>query len=518
MRVLVSACVPLLGVPAPLFAAAPAAREANASMPPYGAPEAEADVSTILTDTSKAYLQARARLVANPAPGTDALLAKLDAVPPPTAAERKRILDVLAEIGGPANVDRFADELRRACMAAGKESQAVAAAEVWRPLLRDLGAHAEQPLIRLVADKELPVPVRALLLDDLVEITPSATLGQLLVLAGRGHPTLRQQLGRALRRRVRGKPAERDALVTAIDAELDTAEPSRLAALVQLRAGMSDASIDDAFAGKLAAMATDAKRPFPVRVAVLRSLAASAEHPAAQQALDAVAVASLPGTQQAEEILASISLVALPPERQRELARKHDLAASLSPRLAAIGWAAAKLPAPEQWIDRALADPWPQVRIAALGRVATPCSRRSVGALRGIVGEPKTGADDDAGVQRAAIDALGRCGDETAFAALKSMLDDGEIALELSGAAARVLARSYGAKGGDAVAKVLAARPEQAYGRRLAQALRHSTAPSDYVKDTLCAWASEGGGVGKAAVDSLGELFGDADKACDEAG
>ncbi|HWB74877.1 MAG TPA: HEAT repeat domain-containing protein [Nannocystaceae bacterium] len=507
----------LAAVPLVLLLARDALAGPAVSEEPYDRAWADDDVVVILTDTSKAYLQARARLVANPGPGTQALIAKLEAVPPPTAAERKRLLDVLAEIGGPDNVELFAGELRRACVAAKKESQAVAAAEVWRPLLRDLGAHAQPALVKLVADKDLPVPVRALLLDDLVEVTPAATLPQLLVLAGRGHPTLRQQLVRALRRRVRADAAERDALVAAIDAELEAAEPSRLAALVQLRTGLGDA-IDDAFANKLAAMASDAQRQFPVRVAALRALGAAGDHPAAQGALDAVAVASLPATTQAQEILATLSLQALPKARVEALARQHQLDRSPSPRLAAIGWSAVRLPAPEKWIDRALADPWPSVRVAALGRVASPCSRRSVGELTKVVGDAKAGADADAGVQRAAIDALGRCGDEAAFAALKGMLDDGDVALELSGAAARELAKNYGTKGGDAVAKVLASRPEQAYGRRLAQALRHTTQPSPYVKATLCAWASEGGGVGKAAVDSLVELYGDPNDACAEAG
>jgi hypothetical protein len=276
-------------------------------------------------------------------------------------------------------------------------------------------------------------------------------------------------------------------------------------------------AIDDTFAGKLAAMASDGKRQFPVRVAAVRALGSAGDHPAAQQALDAVAVASLPAKTQAQEILASLSLSALPKQRVAELAREHGLDRSSSPRLAAIGWGAIALPAPEKWIDRALADPWPNVRIAALGRVASPCSRRSVGELVKVVGEPKNGADADHGVQRAAIDALGRCSDDTAFAALKGMLGDGDVALELSGAAARELAKNYGTRGADAVAKVLAARPEQAYGRRLAQALRHAQQPSPYVRDTLCAWASEGGGVGRAAVDSLVELYGNATDACAEA-
>ena len=80
----------------------------------YGEPRAKADVQTILTGTGQDYLQARARLTGHPTQGARALVGRLQGVPPPIAAERKRILDVLAELGQPEHLRLFADELRHA--------------------------------------------------------------------------------------------------------------------------------------------------------------------------------------------------------------------------------------------------------------------------------------------------------------------------------------------------------------------------------------------------------------------
>ena len=90
------------------------------------------------------------------------------------------------------------------------------------------------------------------------------------------------------------------------------------------------------------------------------------------------------------------------------------------------------------------------------------------------------------------------------------MLDDDSDAQELSAEAARELARHFGERGADAVAKRLAARPERGYARRLAQALRYSSTPTERVRETLCAWTREGGEVGSAAAASLVVLYADA--------
>lgn len=506
----------LLGSSAPAAVGGPPSprptTEATAPVIAYDAVAATADVDAILGEPNRAYLTARARLVAHPELGRTALLARIDAVPPPAAGERKRLFDVLAEIGGAVAAERIAAELRHACAAEPSESGKVAAVEPWRPLLRDQGAHGRDAVASLVADRDLPVTVRATLLDDLVGITPDGDVTGLLVLAGRGHVELRRQFARSLRRRLRGNEPLRDAVLAVLDAELAVVDASRLAQVIQLRTAI-EGGIDDAFLARLAALAREATRPFGVRVASVRALVSQAEHPAARDALLGVATASLPARTQADEILASLALPAVPAESAASLVRAHRLERAPTPRLASIAWAHVELRG-DDWLEPGLGDPWPEVRAAALGRVIGPCPRKIVARVGGLVGRASAGADADATVQRAAIDALGRCADDAAFALLRGMLDDDAVALEQSGEAARELARHFGERGSDAVAKQLATRPERGYARRLAQALRHAEAPTERVRATLCAWVDEGGEVGSAAAASLAALYDD-DAVCD---
>jgi hypothetical protein len=280
-----------------------------------------------------------------------------------------------------------------------------------------------------------------------------------------------------------------------------------LAALVQLRAAIEDA-IDPAFVQRLVGLATDTKRPFPVRVAAVRALAAQEGDAAAQAGLSAVATEALAppsaGTQ-AGEILAWLALGALPADAAAALAGKHDLVHADAPRLAERAWAVVKLPATQRWLDEAFDDPWPQVRRAALGRVGGPCERAMIGKLRARIGERD--GDRDASVQRAAVEAIGRCGGDRAFAVLDAMLDDGDVHTEQSAEAARQLVRHFGTRGADAVAKRLERSPEPSWARRLAQALRHAKEPTPRVRDSLCDAAEQGGEVGRAAAQSLVALW-----------
>jgi hypothetical protein len=502
---------------AALLASAPAASAAPVAAPasePYGANEATVDVDTILKDTSKAYLQARGRLVAHPEVAARALVERLETPPPPTGGERKRILDVLAEIGGADNTALFAKELRTAVTQAEGDARALVAAEVWRPLLRDQGAHAMKALIDLVADKDLPLGVRAALLDDLVEVTPTERLPDLLVFVGRGHTTLRQQFARSLRRRVLRDEALRAALGKEIDREIESADAGRLAALVQLRVAIDD-TVDPAFVERLVALATDAKREFPVRVAAVRGLALQETDASAQAGLAKVASEALAAkTTQKGEILAWLALGALPAEQAAALSKAHDLVHADAPRLVERAWAVVPLPASQTWLDDAFADPWPQVRRAALGRVKGPCDRTLSGKLRAKIGERE--GDRDASVQRAAVEAIGRCGGDRSFALLSAMLDDADVHTEQSAEAARQLARHYGARGADAVAKRLDRSPEPSWGRRLAQALRHTETPTPRVRDSLCNAAEAGGEVGRAAQQSLIALWPEESDRCVE--
>jgi hypothetical protein len=87
------------------------------------------------------------------------------------------------------------------------------------------------------------------------------------------------------------------------------------------------------------------------------------------------------------------------------------------------------------------------------------------------------------------------------------MLDDGDVHTEQSAEAARQLARSFGARGADAVAKRLDRSPEPSWARRLAQALRHAEEPTPRVRESLCDAAEAGGEVGRAAQQSLFALW-----------
>ncbi len=504
----------LFAVLAPTPPASAAPTTAPAPTEAYGANEATVDVDTILKDTSKAYLQARARLVAHPEPAAKALVERLETPPPPTGAERKRLLDVLAEIGGPDKTELFAKELRTAVTQAEGDARALVAAEMWRPLLRDQGAHAMKPLIDLVADKDLPLGVRSVLLDDLVEVAPSDRLPDLLVFVGRGHATLRQQFARSLRRRVLRDDALRVAIGKEIDREIEGADAGRLAALVQLRTAIDD-TVDPELVAKLVALATDGKREFPVRVAAVRGLALQENDAAAQAGLAKVAGEALAAkTTQKGEILAWLALGALPADEAAALSKAHDLVHADAPRLAERAWSVVPLPASYDWLDQALGDPWPQVRRAALGRVKGPCDRTLSGKLRARVGQRE--GDRDASVQRAAVEAIGRCGGDRSFALLSAMLDDADVHTEQSAEAARQLARSYGARGADAVAKRLDRSPDPAWGRRLAQALRHAQTPTPKVRDSLCNAAEAGGEVGRAAQQSLVALWPEESDRCVE--
>ncbi len=476
----------------------------------YDAAAANADVQTLLQDTSRAYLQARARLEAHPRQAAAALIARLDASPPPPGAERKRMLDVLAQLRDAAHVPRFAAELRNAVVTAEGEERKFAAAQLWRPLLRDQGAPATSALSRLVGDRDLPIDVRAALLDDLVALTPPEALPELLVLVGRGNDELRKQLARSLRRRSLADDHDRTTLLVAIDTELERADPRRFAALLQLRATVDDTE-DPAFVARLLELSADSARPFTVRVAALRGLAGAGDQPAAREGLRQIAAASLAapeaGTQRGE-ILAWLALRALPRPDAAALAERHGLHDSKAPRLATVAWSVRSLPRDRPWWHEGLADPWPEVRAVVLSRIAAPCDRRAIGTVRARIGAAERGADPDAAVQRAAIDALSRCGDDRSFVALRSLLDDADVTTELSAEAARELARNYGGRGADAVARKLAARPERVYAQRLAQALRHAGDPTDYVREVLCATAAEGGEIGSTASASATELFG----------
>ncbi|MEM6991727.1 MAG: hypothetical protein AAF721_14570 [Myxococcota bacterium] len=492
------------------------ATDAPASPDPY-AEQAPLDVATLLTDTSKAYLQARGRLVAHPVLATSALLDRLEAVPAPTKSERKRLLDVLGELGGPDHLPLFAAELRRAVKAAADGSAADKAAATWLPLIVAQGSAATGELSKLVGDKDLLMSIRAAALDAMVGVTPGDKVGGLVVLVGRGNPALRSQLTRSLQRRVAADTAVRATILTAADDEATAAlssEPRRAASLLQFRAALS-AEDDAALAEQLSQQASDAEAAFVVRVAAVRGLSRLTV-PSARAALVDVARQSLNepvASTQAGVLLAWLSLSGLPPQDATPLVTEHRLRDSDTPRLASLGYALAPLPAGQAWLPDSQENPWPQVRQAALARVEGPCPKATVKLLARRARPKARGGDKDPAVARANVTALGRCGPD-GYGALVDLLGEGAVDIEQRTEAARQLTKHGGPKGANAVAAALSKDPPRRFARRLVAALRWVKSPTPEVTEALCRNAAAGDNISPEAKATLELLHSDPAAAC----
>lgn len=489
---------------ATLTVAAPAASAPQE----YLQPQAEADVETIVTDSSKAYLQARARLEAHPENAAVALRARLDAVPAPGPSEQRRLLGVLAELAQPDDLPRFSTALRRAVVNADPGTNPVEVAHPWRMLLLDQGPAATTHLQTLVGDDALPVEVRAQLLTDWVGLQPATDAGALVVLVGRGQPELEQQLRRALADRSRDDADARASVVAAADAALgaalgdppDANEAARLPALLRFRARVG--GDDGALARRLTAVAEDDGARFGARVAAVRGLGVlQPEHTAAD--LQSLAQAQLEDAQagsQRGEILGWLAMKSLPQEDAAVIAQALSLRDSDAPRLASLGFQLAPAQQADAWLPQALENPWPQVRQAAFERVEGPCEGQTVDHLSTRGSSTDQGGDTDRRAARAAVAALGRCASPPAVKALRSILTNANGDVELRSEAARQLARLGETK---PVVDLLRARPDPAFARRLAAALRHAPATDDTMDATLCAYVEQTGPVARAAADTL---------------
>jgi hypothetical protein len=490
--------------------ASDAAPEHSSTADP-AAEQAAIDAETLLIDNGKAYLEARGRLVENPEAAVEALLDRLAVVPAPGPAHRKRILDVLAELGKPELVPMFAAELRRAVMQAPSNRKAMEALERWRPLLFAQGEAAISAMQTLVGDRELPMQIRSTLLDDWVEVTGVDDLGSLVVLVGRGQVALRQQLQRALARRALRDAHAREVVLDAADEAIDetAADPesaSRFAALLQFRAALSG-TIDRSFIARLREIAEDDSASFATRVAAIRGLA-QFDHDTARHALTQVARTELEHVDtQAGEILTWLALGSLPDTVAGRLAAEHDLLHDGRPRLAALAFRVA--PLGEDWLEESLSNPWPDVRQAALGRIEGPCGRKSVLRLREVAGPKAQGGDGDRQVARAAVQALGRCEPDEARGALVRLMNREDVDVEQRIEAARQLVRHGGSRGIDAVAKALDGDPPRNLARRFAATLRFAPAPTAAATQALCARLDEANEVARVARQSLTKLHPD---------
>lgn len=472
----------------------------------------------MLTGRGRPYLQARAALAEHPQATRPLVIEKLDALDAREAAlragtrdptkteafgeidrDRSRLVALLAEMRDPADAGRFAAQLRSAL----REDRP---ADPWLPLLLGLGPAAVPELARLVADNELELDVRQSLLDELVSITPAEQLPALTAQLGRGQRELDRSLRRSLTRRARSSASEAAALVAALDATIadEARAADARAASVLVRATIAP---EPAWLQSLAVLASDDDAPFALRVATLSVLEGRGDI-AQMQALARLHLAPERRSQQRSEVLATLALRALPGDAARGLVEQFKLRKARAPRLAEIAWRLAKVEAGAKWINQALTNPWPQVRIAALQRVQGPCDPAPRRTLAARAGPRSGGGDPDAAVARAAVEALGRCGD---LDALTDLLDETGIGFEQRG----VVARSLIVNGGAPAMKTVAARlrpdlPPQ-LAERYADALgsgEASKAPDD-VLAALCRTEAAVPTAAPSARRSRRKLFGE---------
>ncbi len=481
--------------------------------PAYGDAQADADLDVVLEGRGREYLEARARLEAQPGVAAPRVAARLRRVPAPNAAEERRLLALLAGMARPEDLEMFAAQLRRDVAASHQQAPGIRdeqrAAAPWRAILREQGALAVPVLTALVGDRELSPELRALLLGDMVGVTPADRVAELVALVGAGGPELRHALRTALGRRAQNGAQERAALIAAVEAAIATSEPPRKAALIGLRAAIGEAE-DVPFTATMMQTAEDEAAAFVVRVAALRVLLARADDAAVQASLGRIAeqhLAPARRDQQASEILGALALRGLAEPTARALVDRLTLLRAEAPRIASVAYASAALAPDGAWLAASQAHPWPEVRSAALTRVAGPCAPPLVKKLGQIADATGKRGEAEATVAREAIAALGRCGGEAARTALTRLLADAEQDGDRRADAGRVLIKHHGRTGADAVASALNRTGEPALAIRLVRALQRSEAPaSPAVREALCG-ATEAVETAAAARQAIAALM-----------
>ncbi|MBL9100330.1 MAG: hypothetical protein JNL82_05200 [Myxococcales bacterium] len=513
----------LLLVLALLIAPAPAP---TAPAPPpaaaYDAARADADLELLLHERGKAYLEARARLEASPQIVAPQVAARLRRSPAPTPAEERRLLALLAAVARPEDLEMFAEQLRREVAASKSMTQGAGdelrVAEPWRTLLREQGAAAVAALKGLVAERSFTEDLRALLLADLVAVTPTEALTELVALVGAGSPGLRQALRQALARRAASSPRERADLLAAVDGAVASSEGSRKASLIGLRAGLGEGADAD-FTRAMIGAAEDEAAAFAVRVAALRVLLARAAEATVQASLERIAARHLePARQavQASEVLGALALQGLRAEAGRALVERLALTAAAAPRIAAAAYGLAALANDGAWLDASQAHPWPEVRGAALARVEGPCAPALLKKIVRIADATRRNSEAEAIVAREAITAIGRCGGEDSRKALERLLDAGDQDPDRRAEAARQLIKHHGSAGAELVGAALARTAAPSLSIRLIKALQRSEPPpSPGVREALCE-ATEAAETAAAARQAIAALIPDETAPCGE--
>ena len=475
--------------------------------PGYDEDRARQDAQTILRARGKDYLDARARLEANPEPSTKALMEKLGE--PLGPAERRRVLSILSGF----HTAELVPDVR---------GPAAQGATGWpghggrgEPCCSSRGRSPPTPSPGSSRTASWPTEDRVRLLDDLVSVMPGERLVQLVATLGRGDHELRAQLRRSLARRGKQNATDAAALRSALDETITNGEPRQRAEAISVRAALSE-DTDQGFDESLVRQAADDATAFVVRVASIRALGDRTAG-AGEEALAALArkhLAREQRGQQASEILGWLALRSLPRPSAGRIADELGLLQSDAPRLAAAAYEVGTLPEGD-WLARSQTHAWPQVRAAALGRVEGPCPKETSKTLATIGGPVSAGGEQDATVARAAIVALGRCGDPAALAAITKLLENDGITYEQRGEAARQLVEHGTAEDADRVAKLLVAAPP-ALAERLAGALSRAREPSETVRSALCVTIRETPNAAATARRTFDGLF--AGQRCPDAG
>ena len=214
------------------------------------------------------------------------------------------------------------------------------------------------------------------------------------------------------------------------------------------------------------------------------------------------------------EILGALALQGLTPDVARGVVDRHALLSAPAPRIATAAYTTTALAPDGSWLATSQTHPWPEVRVAALTRVAGPCPAPVIKKLAQITDATGRRGEAEATVAREAIAALGRCGGEPARTVLTRLVraedQDGDRRAE----AARQLVKHHASAGADAVASALARTGEPGLSIRFVRALqRTQAAPSADVREALCG-ATEAVETAAAARQAITALFPGEDAAC----
>ncbi len=483
---------------------------------PYSFDRARDDVRSILVERGREYLRARQALEDHPAEAARAVVDRMNAVPAPGPQQQQRLMSVLSVLHRPEHVHIFADRLRGAML----DEQEI---EPWRSLLIEQGATASDPLLALVADRQLSEIQRGELLGDLVALIPIERIDELTAQVGRGSSSLQQQLRRALIRRARHGEHEQAEIAKGLDHAISEAErtgPSpnvsdRLASLLVLRALCKPKDSD--FAGQLASHAKMGNQAFVVRAAAIHALGkiksggdvladiartqGKALKPTARNHRDS----------QAAELLTWLSLTALiatDAEAAKSIAGELKLRGSSAPRLSALAYSLVDLDPHQAWLETSQENPWPEVQRSALMRVDGPCTRKTIKRLTLRSSAPQRGGSEYPIVAKAAIVALGRCASESSFDALADILADDSIEAPLRAEAAEQLIRRDVPGGADLIARIVAQDGLPQLSLHLIEALSHAPSPTTLVRESLClAIQAEDPTIARAASSTFSRHF-----------